>query len=490
MNEMKKTVISAVAVLVVVLAASGWTYMGWRKCRQAETALEQKKTQVAQLREKIARIPELRQEKTKLQEELAEYETILPNDRDLNNIFDTLSSFTKDSGVTILEFKPERERQDRPGESSSYKQVSYDLKLEGDFFQVIKFINLLENHKRFVRIDSLEMGKRDLDEPLGETSIQISTFVYDPKAEVAPRKRLAAAAKPAAARGASKAKAKAAPDTIPFVLTEERAKQFVVLAGGTSTLVRDPFSNPLTKSHPETPDPKLVAGGPKRMTIAPDQEQDFVKTLQEQMTAISEFLKNGDFEKAADTYADVQGKLAYQFKDPTLDAQVSALRTRAAEVGEVLKAGRGKRLYELVSEQYEKMKEAFAVGDYETVTKISLAQAEMFKKAGGVSYEGLSDLTRDVQQLSDRAKICAEFVQLDIKVQGTIRSQSGRAAAIINGQNLIEGDKLKLNTSTVKTGKKPAPDADVDTDVFVHAIAPDRITFRYKGERIDKLLVK
>jgi ferrochelatase len=62
-------------------------------------------SELAELRKKIAAIPALRQEKARLQDELAEYETILPNDRELDKFFDILSDFTKESGTIIKEFK-------------------------------------------------------------------------------------------------------------------------------------------------------------------------------------------------------------------------------------------------------------------------------------------------------------------------------------------------------------------------------------------------
>ena len=471
MNEMKKTVISAVAVLLAVVVACGWIYMGWADCKKAETVLAQKKAHVITLREKINRIPKLREEKNKLQEELAEYETILPNDQELDKIFDTLSDFTRDSGVNILEFRPEAEMVNGPEQaSSSYRKVTYSLKLAGDFFQVTKFVNLLENYKRFVRVDSFDMGKTKLDAPLGDTSLQISTFVYDPKAVPAPA--------PNALAGGSVA------EPIPFVLVSERGKQFLYEGPvNTGSLAdRDPFTNPLTKVHPETQDRARIASGPKR--LLPPQEKELVQNVETQLATISDLVKDGDFEKAADVFADVETKMAYQFKDASIETQVAAARARLSEIGELLKTGRGKKLLELVSAQCDKMKEAFKVADYEGVAKIYLAQADMIARAERVDYEGLKALTTEAKALAERARVCADFARLEVNVQGVITSHSGRSAAIINGQNVIEGDKLKSDPAL--KGKK----IDDDSDVFVHSITRDKITFRYKGERVDKMLVQ
>jgi len=465
MNEMKKTVISALVVLAALLATALWLYMGWKECQTRQTALNTKKTQVAALREKVAKIPGLRLEKTKLQEELAEYETILPNGQELDKIFDTLSEFTKDSGVTILEFRPEQEWQGTPGAAqSSYKRVSYSLKLEGDFFRVRKFINLLENYKRFVKVDSFDMAKRDLDGQLDDTALRISTFIYDPKAQP----------------GATGARG--GPDAIPFVLNEERAKQYVMFAG--QSTVRDPFTNPLTKRQVGGTNKALIATGPK--DLSPAEELELVQGLRSELSKISDLLRDGDFEKAAETYSEMEVKLGYQFKDVTLDPQLTEVRAKATEIGETLKTGRGKKLLEIVTTQHEKMKQSFEDGDYETVVKTYEGVEDVVKRAVGIDYKGLAEATKEVELLGERGKTCCEFTAFDIVVQGVIWMKDGRAAAIINQQTLIEGDKMKFDAASSKAGKTPA----ADVDVFVQAISRDKITFRYKGERINKLLVE
>ncbi len=482
MNEIKKTIISAVAVFLALVLTFTWAYTGWRKAKKLDTAVTPKRPQLTGLNEKIGSIPQLRQEKGKLQDELTEYETILPNGRELENLLDMLTEFTKDSGVTILEFKPERERQDKPGESSSsYKQVSYDLKVDGDFYQVTKFINLLENYKRFVRIDSFEMGKRDLDEPIGETALRISTFVYDPKSEPAAKKR--AATRTAARKNA---KESSAPESIPFVLVEERAKQFIVQVNAESaTTVRDPFTNPLTRLQTDVPNPRLAERGRK---LSPAEEQEVIQTVQQKLGLVSDLIRSGDFEKASEAFLEVESKLACEFRDPALQTQVAAIRTRTEEIGELLKTGRGKKLFEMIGTQYDAMQQAFSVADYQGVAKVHEDIAEMLKKTEGINYEGLAELVKNVNDLANRATVCEEFAGFNIDVQGVIWMRDGRAAAIVNGQSVIEGDKVRMGAVGVKPGTRTV--ASGDNDIFVHAIARDKITFRYKGERIDKVLIE
>jgi hypothetical protein len=266
------------------------------------------------------------------------------------------------------------------------------------------------------------------------------------------------------------------------MLVEERAKQYVVLASQSAG--RDPFSNPLTKRHAEGPNKALIVTGPK--DLSPAEEQELAQSLRTQLSTISDLIRDGDFEKAADTFIEVESKLGYQFKDSALEPQLAEMRTKALEVRELLKSGRGKKLFEIVTTQYEKMKKSFGAGDYESVNKTYQGVEDILKRTVGIEYEGLGAVTGEVRQLGERAKTCSEFTALDIEVQGVIWMKDGRAAAIINQQTLIEGDKLKFDETAGKTGKKPVE----NVDIFVQVISRDKITFRYKGERIDKVLVE
>ena len=140
----------------------------------------------------------------------------------------------------------------------------------------------------------------------------------------------------------------------------------------------------------------------------------------------------------------------------------------------------------MVIAQRQKMKEAFEVADYEGVSKIYLAATDMLKKAEGIDYEGLDEVIQAVTRLAERARTCEEFAGLDINVQGVLWTGDGRAAAIINKQTLIQGDKLRFDDSGGKRDTQP----ETDVDIFVHEISREKITFRYKGERIDKMLVE
>ncbi len=182
MSEGRKLLISVLVVVVTLGGIVAWLVVGMKTSRRLDVSVKQKAQQLTDLQEKVAAIPTLRQEQQRLAGELEECETILPNDREQNKIFDTLSEYEREAKVEIQSFSPVRERKSRPGAAqTSYRKVSYDLDLGGEYFNLVKFLNLLENHHRFMQVDSFKIKQKDENSPVNDVSLNISTFVFDAK---------------------------------------------------------------------------------------------------------------------------------------------------------------------------------------------------------------------------------------------------------------------------------------------------------------------
>lgn len=473
MSEKKKTIISAAAILVTLVCSSLWCYMGVGKLKKSQATVNQKSAELASVREKIAAIPNLRQERQQLQTELTEYEDILPNDRELNKMFDTLSDFEKQSGLVIKEFKPEREARDNgQAPANSYKQVSYKLQLAGSYFQLVKFVNLLENYQRFVRVDAFDISRKP-DAKVNGASLQISTFVYDPKSKAAatPKRTTATTGKP---------KGKAAPvvQVIPFDLAQERMVQFVYDPNETR---RDPFSSPLTRRGDKIERGLAQGNQPE---LSPAEEQQAVADIQKAVAEANRMVDSGDFDGATKLYLDVEKSLAREFTDPLVASQIFQIRRNAQHLGIMLKNSRGEKVYEMARSLCERMQKSFEARDYDGALKLKTSVETLLKNAGNVEHEGLPELIQQAQALASRVAACKEFSTIELRVQGTFWTPDGRAAAIINNQSVVEGDLLRLSDA-----KNRGP-VDPDKQIYVLKIRREKITFRYRGELIDKIQVE
>jgi Tfp pilus assembly protein PilO len=119
--------------------------------------------------------------------ELAEVmKGILPDNDDVNNLVRTLQRFSDESGVRIAGLKKKTEQANKK-DKSDFDKVAYTLSLEGDAFQFLDFMDLLESHSRFMRVPSFRITAAQRNElekegvPSHKVSIDVETYVYEPK---------------------------------------------------------------------------------------------------------------------------------------------------------------------------------------------------------------------------------------------------------------------------------------------------------------------
>jgi len=531
-TESRKTLISLLVVIVVVAGIITWLVMGVRQSRKLNVSITEKAAKLQDLHAKIAAIPGLRQEQQKLAGELEEYETILPNDRELNKIFDTLSEYEKKAGLKIQTFSPTRERKTAANvPETSYRQVSYDLDLTGDYFSLVKFLNLLENHDRFVQVDSFTMKQKRQEgsaNVANDISLKLSTFVFDPKAK--PARKSGAETLVKGAKGPKTTKEKKAPAEVPFDLKRELAGRYVYLDDARR---RDPFTSPLTRrinvGKFEPPDRKRL--------MTPDQERTTCDTIEKQLKEVARLVSDSQLDAGGKLLTDTRALMEGEFRDPTCATRQLGFSRQAQRLDIMLRTTRGEQLYKIVQENYDKMVKAFERGDYDEVDRLyggvkelvgkdgkgAKGSAEKSAKAapgkparspastaaksaketketkdlkdiddlGEPIHDRLDELVQACELLSKRAGARREFAGIGIQIQGTFWSGKGadrRAAAIINGQTLVEGERLLLSDLHAKTTSRKAVAATDagGAEITVDKIDREKVTFRYKDELIER----
>jgi Tfp pilus assembly protein PilO len=499
-SEGRKTLISVAVMMLLLAGVTTWLVLGANATHRLESSISTKSAKLAEIREKQGAIPALRQEQQRLAGELTEYETILPNDRELNKIFDTLSEYEKTAGLEIQVFNPVREKEDKRAVSeTSYKRVSYDLDLVGDFFSAVRFISLLENHNRFVRIDSFSVKQKSEDDPVNEISLKLSTFVYDPKAKsAAPAGKTAKPAKPGPAKKPTKTH-----DEAPFDLKSELASRYVFTQ---DVKLRDPFTNPLTR---EVSVAKLEKPNEKRR-LTPTQEQSVTDAIDKQLTDASALIESGKFDEAETLLGDTRKLMDAEFRDPDCARRQVGFSRRLQRLNIMTRTAKGDRLHKGVQEKYDAMLTAFEKGRYEDVYAIRADVATLLGKdeAAGVpksragtkdvelaadgeewTHERLNELVKACDGLCARADARREFAGMKLEIQGTFwtgRAELRKAAAIINGQTLSEGETVKLAQAAKSAVRKDAAAAGDDAKVVVKKIDREKITFLYRSELIER----
>lgn len=181
MEEHQKLILSIVAVLVIVGAIGGLFYFGWKSYSEAKSELEVKQNEEKQLRQRIdSEIPDLKKRLAEKELKVAGYEKTLPSAQEIEAMDETLNAYKLQAGVKLLERRPVRDmtRAGAKAQAPLYYKYSYRLSMLADFFAWGRFLVLLENHDRFIRVDEFTVKVEDEETQLLSITMKISTFSY------------------------------------------------------------------------------------------------------------------------------------------------------------------------------------------------------------------------------------------------------------------------------------------------------------------------
>jgi Tfp pilus assembly protein PilO len=193
-NEQNKKILRfVVAGGVVACGLFGW--LGWcdwdernvtlEKSRSAQELLDRTEMQIRE-------IPKLEERVILLRETVKECVRILPDEREINSFVDQLTQFTSKAGVRVSKLDDEdlkaRNGRNKKGATAAFDRVVYKVSLEGTCEQLLRFMDLFENHERFVRIGSLKIEHRSTSlqnvDPLTvphQIDLDLETYVYNAK---------------------------------------------------------------------------------------------------------------------------------------------------------------------------------------------------------------------------------------------------------------------------------------------------------------------
>ncbi|HCW43817.1 MAG: type 4a pilus biogenesis protein PilO [Planctomycetia bacterium] len=199
MDEKKQLITLAVVcgVFFCVELVVGWNLSTENSITR--TKLEELEKRKVSAQTKLNTIPEMRKKAADLSEIVSDYTAILPEIDEVRRdaFVDTITTLCKDSGLTILEAVPvstEVRKSSRmvrpvPGQVAvhpPFQRHKYRFEMQGEFSQFHRFINSVESHPRFLRVDGVELYPLDQGEGLSSASdpkkrlaIEISTYVYD-----------------------------------------------------------------------------------------------------------------------------------------------------------------------------------------------------------------------------------------------------------------------------------------------------------------------
>lgn len=181
MDEKQKM---AIALAVVIAIAAGLLFLIYKERSLAvatQAKIDKCRKDIKACEAKIAEIPALEAERNRLTAVVEEYVRILPDEKEVEALLETLSELKDQSGlapdaIESFTFVPEPASSTRGGTSANFQKYIRQVRLRATLFQFATFVNLLERYKRFIQVDNFNIPGGDTREH--DISMQMSTFTY------------------------------------------------------------------------------------------------------------------------------------------------------------------------------------------------------------------------------------------------------------------------------------------------------------------------
>jgi len=192
MNEKQFTIIWIVALVLIIIAGGASIYwLQFDVLEQKNKELAIVRGQVVDATKKKNAIPGLRRSIDALEKKEAELITHIPNmTRAEYDVFaELLDELRRKAGVSVSAARwtvPARPVP-IPGRTTAVQpptvhKVQYDIQVVGTFYQLLRYVNLLEQHRRFIGVDSFTIGKGPSGEAKGavvpKRDLKVTIYSY------------------------------------------------------------------------------------------------------------------------------------------------------------------------------------------------------------------------------------------------------------------------------------------------------------------------
>lgn len=460
MNE-KKLFLSLLAggtLVAAGLGAGAWFQReSAAETRARAAALDD---QIADARKKVAGLPKVEREVIVLRELAEEMKRVLPDEDDVNNLVRTLNKFSEDAKVRISGLK--KKNTDTPGrkKTTDFDRVAYAITLDGDVFQVLDFLDMIEGHSRFMNVPTFRLQaapRAELEKegvPAHQVTLDVETYVYEPKKD----------AKPVKIEGLEGKRE--------LLLGEiERRKQQITVPGYAwrgARGRRDPFIDPRV---PAVHDVESALSVQRQTEIVGEYIAravalvDVARKLREAENVIVEMTTRTELETAlGQLEADVrtlqaENSIVYVPAQRRLQHEVlevvDGLRAQLAG-GETGKGPSEAQLRTLVAE----MEDHVAAGRWKAALDAYEAVDDRLEALASDPVRGPH--VQRLGELAYEARAVVDFDKLPLKIGAVVLIDGREPVATINGRSVSAGDM-------------------VSDELAVHAITREEVEFVFRG---------
>ncbi|MEN8150065.1 MAG: type 4a pilus biogenesis protein PilO [Planctomycetota bacterium] len=487
MGRFTEKQLTIMTIVVAVVIAGLFAYLIYEDLRKIEEEKANIETLTDQIRVADAEIAKKKARETDVivYREVVERDSkILPDQSEINDFINVIGDFEKYSGVVVTQVQGLKERATARRGAKEKKsaeailKIPLKLKLRGTMDQYLKFINLFENHERFVRISGFQISASRLGSgngsPQHDIGLELETYQYDPKGGEVKRVAIPNYERRKQEIAIQKRIRAEKPAHIEKYQMKPRISR------------RDPFVDPREAES----DPDDVNGEPEndaaaqraildelileigmladdvRMEKKLKEAHDYMR-LAAVARAIDQRMSMLDF-RVAEVIANREitiPELKEEFNEKVVSRYeaIKEERKASAEREEVLVERKQ------VWETLQKMKTRFGKGQYQEALQIyqgfdRLTQGRHFSPDA-------EPLKEQMDTLAQQAQVIVKFESEPMKIGGVIIDPKRASFAIINDQVLSEGDFV-----------------DEEGRIKIVSIKQDEIVFEYQGVTIPKRL--
>ncbi len=483
----KKALAGIVAGAVLLLGGVGWlVWNDWTALSATRVDVAAERLKLDRANQELAQTSSTEDKVLLLRETVQEYVRVLPDDKEINTFVEQLAQFAQKSGVRITKLDDDdakaRNARAKKGPVAAFDKVAYRISAEGGTEQLLQFMDLFENHERFVRVASFKIeskeqvaarastedggpGPEAAPAPLAphQIDLELETYVYNPKVKTqTPVVVPGEAQKLERLRSAEGSRADARRDLALVSYTREPR-----------TNRRDVFYDPR----------RPASGGDGVSPEAKKAQEELFAGLKQKLETAS---KAALAEKAETSL--IKRLKAVEATDRALGAFDAALREAEAAKSITIEELRKRVDTELVP-AFEKLAKGRDLASRRTTLPVEAATdalvrmrsardarrfdevvslgEDLKRRRTGDESADLAAIFDEAARLVEDARAEADFDGRSFQFGGTVvyKNSPERSVAIINGRPYMPGDRL-------------------DDETVVTAISASEVAFEFRGRRV------
>ena len=201
LNDKQKIYVTVGVFVLALMGLGALNYVLWRQRSDLLAQIDRYTAEEQAATAKINQIPELREKRAKLINIIDQYAEILPKEEHVQHdtFVDIIDGYRKDTKIIIQKAEYVKAKDDEKApKQENFIRHRYKFKLLGTIPDFVEFVNKIENHTRFLKVDAInikplgtpeengeELAEKQDDtelaaasEPVKEIELTVSTYTY------------------------------------------------------------------------------------------------------------------------------------------------------------------------------------------------------------------------------------------------------------------------------------------------------------------------